>query len=63
MRSDIDLRVELISRISLFRFIELKLEIEEALGRNVDLVEHGALKPFLRDQILADLLPILDDAA
>ena len=50
--SDIDLLVELDADISLLGFVELKLELQEALGRNVDLVEYSTIKPRLRDVIL-----------
>ena len=51
--SDIDLLVDIESgRKSLFNFIRLKFELEELLGRKVDLVMKGALKPRLRDKIL-----------
>ena len=50
--SDIDLLIELDADISLLGFIELKLELQEALGRNVDLVEYSTIKPRLRDVIL-----------
>lgn len=57
--SDIDLLVEIKKNISLFDFIGLKLDLEEALGKKVDLVEFKAIKPLLREYILKDQLPIL----
>ena len=51
--SDIDLLVEIEKDISLLEFVGLKLEIEEALGRKVDLVEYCTIKPLLREKILA----------
>ncbi len=39
--SDIDILVEIEKDISLLDFVGLKLEIEEALGRKVDLVEYN----------------------
>src|SRR3990172_3848239 len=58
--SDVDILVE-IERddVSLLDFVGIKLELEEALGRRVDLVEYSALKPLLRDRILAEEVPIL----
>ena len=50
--SDIDLLIELDADTSLLGFVELKLELQEALGRNVDLVEYSTIKPRLRDVIL-----------
>lgn len=58
-RSDIDLLVELPEPIGLFAFVGLKLELEEALGRKVDLVEYEAIKPLIKERILAEEVPIL----
>ncbi|MEM3043511.1 MAG: nucleotidyltransferase family protein [Thermoplasmata archaeon] len=52
--SDIDILVEVGKDISLLDFIGLKQELEDALGRPVDLVEYGTIKPLLRDRILAE---------
>ena len=57
--SDVDLVVELRDDIGLLDFITIKLEIEDAIGRTVDLVEYDAIKPLLRDRILRDQVPIL----
>lgn len=57
--SDIDILVEIAKDISLLDFVGLKLEIEEALGRKVDLVEYNTIKPFLRDRILNEEVRIL----
>jgi len=40
-------------------FVGLKLEIEEALGRKVDLVEYSTIKPLLRERILKEQVEIL----
>ena len=50
--SDIDILVEIQKDISLLDFVGLKLEIEEALNRKVDLVEYSTIKPLLRERIL-----------
>jgi len=50
--SDIDILVEIQKDISLLDFAGLKLEIEEALNRKVDLVEYDTIKPLLRERIL-----------
>ncbi len=52
--SDIDLLVEIGQDISLLDFVGLKQELEDALGRPVDLVEYSTIKPLLRDRILAE---------
>jgi predicted nucleotidyltransferase len=57
--SDIDLLVEIGEDLSLLDFVGLKLDLEEALNRKVDLVEYGMIKPLLRDRILAEQKVIL----
>jgi len=58
-RSDIDILVDLPRDLSLLDIIGIEQELEETLGRKVDLVEYEALKPVLRERILADELRIL----
>ena len=57
--SDIDILVEIEDDISLLDFVGLKLEIEEALNRKVELVEYCTLKPALREKILKEQVIIL----
>jgi len=57
--SDIDMLVDLPPRYSLLDYIRLKHQIEDVLGIDVDLVEYDAIKPIIRDSVLANLLPIL----
>ena len=57
--SDVDILVELDRQASLFDFIGIKLDLEDVLGRRVDLVEYAAVKPRLRDRILREEVPIL----
>ncbi|MDP4013105.1 MAG: nucleotidyltransferase domain-containing protein [Candidatus Nanopelagicales bacterium] len=49
--SDIDLIVEAPEGTSSFGFIRFKRLIEQVLGREVDLVEYGGLKPRIDDDI------------
>ena len=49
--SDIDLLVEAPEGTSSFGFIRFKQLIEQILGREIDLVAYGALKPRLDDDI------------
>jgi len=51
--SDIDILVELNDNLSLLDFVSLKLELEEALQKRVDLVEKKTLKETIKDEILA----------
>ena len=57
--SDIDILVEIEKDISLLDFVGLKLEIEEALGEKVDLVEYNTIKPLLKERILREQVVIL----
>ena len=57
--SDIDILVEIEDDISLLDFVGIKLELEEALGRKVDLVEYDTIKPLLRERILNEQVVIL----
>lgn len=56
--SDVDILVELDDSISLLDFIGIKLEIEDILHRNVDLVEYDTIKPALKESILNNQVPI-----
>lgn len=57
--SDVDLLVELPSGKSLFDFVDLKLKLEDALQRSVDLVEYDTIKPSLRSAVFRDQIAIL----
>jgi len=57
--SDIDILVEIESRMSSLDFVGLKLELEEALGKPVDLGEYSVIKPIIKKQILEEEVPIL----
>ncbi len=57
--SDIDLLVDLPPDKSLIDVIGLKLQLETAFKRPVDLVEYSTLKPRLRDIILQEQLSIV----
>ena len=56
--SDIDLLVELSKPIGLLEFIHIKHELEDLLGRKVDLLEFKAIKPSLKNYILPNAIPI-----
>ncbi len=57
--SDIDLLVELPETASLLDLAGLKIDIEELLGRNVDVLTYDSLHPLLRDRILSEQVTIL----
>lgn len=53
-QSDIDILVQLGSKMGLLEFVGIKHELEDALCQNVDLVEYRAIKPALRNRILSE---------
>lgn len=57
--SDIDLLVEYPEGLSLFDVAEIKYKLEDALGKNVDLVDFNRIKPRLKSYILSEQRPIL----
>jgi len=57
--SDIDILVEFEGRKSLLDLASLKLDLEDALERRVDLLTYRSLHPMLRDRILAEQVRIL----
>jgi len=52
MESDVDILVELGSKMSLLDFVGLKIELEDLLGKSVDLVEYKAIKAVIKENIL-----------
>jgi predicted nucleotidyltransferase len=56
--SDVDLLVHLPARASLLDLVGLKLDLEDALGRKVDVVPDDSIKPALRDRILSEARPL-----
>lgn len=56
--SDIDLVVELGPDCSLFDHAALMLELEELLGRRVDVVSDKGIKPRIRKRVLAEAVPL-----
>ena len=53
-KSDIDILINIRKDKSLLDIVRLELELEEKLGKKVDLVEYSAIKPLLKDIILRD---------
>ncbi len=58
-KSDIDIVVELGKNKTLLDLIGLKRDLEEKLGKKVDVVTYGSLRPRFRERVLADEVPIL----
>lgn len=53
-RSDIDILVNLRKDKTLLDLVGLKLELEEKLGRKVDVLTYGGIHPLLKDRILSE---------
>ena len=58
-KSDIDLLVEFEGRKSLLDLVGLKLELEELLEREVDILTYRSLHPLLKERILDEQEVIL----
>ena len=57
--SDIDLLVEMPAGASLLDLAGLGLDLEQALGRKVDILTYHSIHPRLRDRILSQQVAIL----
>ena len=57
--SDIDLLVEFDGRKSLLDLVGLKLDLEDTLQREFDVLTYDSLHPLLKDRILREQVAIL----
>lgn len=57
--SDIDILVEMPETASLLELAELKIELEEILKKNVDVITYDSLHHLLKDKILHDQEAVL----
>jgi predicted nucleotidyltransferase len=57
-QSDIDLLVEMEPGRSLLDHAALWLELQELLGRKVDVVSERGIKPRIRSRVLAEAVPL-----
>jgi len=57
--SDVDFLVEFEKGRTLLDLSGLRLDLRDALGRDVDVATPNSLHPAMRDQILSELVPIL----
>ncbi|HLZ23147.1 MAG TPA: nucleotidyltransferase family protein [Ktedonobacterales bacterium] len=57
--SDLDVLVEFAKPASLLDMAALKLELEDALGRPVDVVTPGGLIPGIRDEVMREQVVVL----
>lgn len=56
--SDLDLLVDMAPDRDLLDLIAFKLDIEDLLGRRVDVLTEAALSPYLREEVLAEARPL-----
>ena len=56
--SDVDILVKLKKELSLLDVIEIKLELEKAIKKKVDLVEYEIIRAELKKHILGEEVPI-----
>jgi predicted nucleotidyltransferase len=56
--SDVDILVELEDGRSLLDQVGLQQELEELLGRKVDVVVEGGISPYLAQRILLEAVPL-----
>jgi predicted nucleotidyltransferase len=56
--SDVDLLADLPEQPGLLDIARLELELEDLLGRNVDLVEPDYLHPYIKQPVLAEAQPL-----
>ncbi len=56
--SDVDFLVDMESTRTLLDLVGLQQDLEEILGRRVDVVTEGGLSPYLREQILSQAVSL-----
>jgi uncharacterized protein len=56
--SDVDIMVELEPEVGILAFSEIRLHLSDLLGRRVDLVTPGGLRPFARPGVLRDAIRV-----
>lgn len=65
--SDVDVLVDFLPEadktFSIMDVMELQMELEQALGRNVDLIQNKLLLPLVRPSVDASKILIFDDTA
>jgi predicted nucleotidyltransferase len=60
--SDVDLLVRFSKPKSLLTLVRIERELSERLGKPVDLVTEGALSPYLKDRVLAEVKSIYEES-
>ena len=54
--SDVDILVEFLEPLGMFKFIELEESLSKLIGKKVDLVTKKALKPAIKEEILQEVI-------
>jgi predicted nucleotidyltransferase len=57
-KSDVDVLIRLEPGRSLLDIVAIKQELEELLGRKVDVLTESSISPYLREQILMEAIPL-----
>lgn len=57
--SDIDILIEFPKGKTLLDLVELKIQLERALGRNIDILTYKSIHPLLKDSIRQNEVSIL----
>jgi len=58
-QSDVDILVDFKGEKSLLDLVALKIEIEKALQRKVDVLTYDSLAPLIREQVLKEQVAII----
>ena len=56
--SDVDFLVDMEAGRSLLDLVALWQDLEDLLGRSVDVISDGGMSPYLRDKIIAEAIPL-----
>ncbi len=56
--SDVDFLVDMEANRSLLDLVGLWQDLEDLLGRSVDVISEGGLSPYLREKILTEAVPL-----
>jgi hypothetical protein len=56
--SDIDILIDLAQGRSLLDIVALKQDLEDLLGRHVDVVTNEAISPYLRETVLSEAVEL-----
>ena len=59
-KSDVDIMIEFSASVGLFHFIRLKNFLGDILNCKVDLVQKGAMKPYIEKQVLKELIMVYE---